>query len=109
MIDPTERWPRGHEGKPDYARLVTYADCLYTQDPAKLGGVNTAVVGAAIDDLVSDRPGTRFGPRAIRAASFPPRPHLEAKVDAFAELSVVDFAAHALEQDRIARETVGAF
>jgi arginase family enzyme len=31
-----------------------------------------AVVGAPTDDLVSDRPGTRFGPRAIRAASCPP-------------------------------------
>jgi agmatinase len=44
-----------------------------------------------MDELVSDRPGTRFGPRAIRAASCPPGPHLEAKVDAFAELRVVDF------------------
>ena len=50
-----------------------------------------AIVGAPTDDLVSDRPGTRFGPRAIRAASCPPGPHLEAKVDAFAELRVVDF------------------
>ena len=48
-----------------------------------------AIVGAPTDDLVSDRPGTRFGPRAIRAASCPPGPHLEAKVDAFEELRVV--------------------
>src|SRR5688572_33148737 len=33
----------------------------------------------------------RFAPRAIRAASCPPGPHLEAGVDAFAELRVVDF------------------
>ena len=50
-----------------------------------------AIVGAPTDDLVSDRPGTRFGPRAIRAASCPPGPHLEAGVDAFAELRLVDF------------------
>src|SRR6185437_896003 len=43
------------------------------------------------DDLVSDRPGTRHGPRAIRAASCPPGPHLETGVDAFAELRTVDF------------------
>jgi agmatinase len=48
-------------------------------------------VGAPTDDLVSDRPGTRFAPRAIRAASCPPGPHLEAKVDAFRELRVVDY------------------
>ena len=44
-----------------------------------------------MDDLTSDRPGTRFGPRAIRAAGCPPGPHLEAGVDALAELRVVDF------------------
>ena len=91
MIDPTERWPRGHEEKPDYAGLLTYAGCPYTQDPADLVDVDVAVVGAPTDDLVSDRSGTRFGPRAIRAASCPPGPHLEAKLDAFEELSVVDF------------------
>jgi agmatinase len=91
VIDPTERWPRGHEEKPDYAGLLTYGGAPYTQDPAELAGVDVVVVGAPTDDLVSDRPGARFGPRAIRAASCPPGPHLEAKVDAFAELSVVDF------------------
>jgi agmatinase len=91
VIDPTERWPRGHEEKPDYAGLLTYAGTPYTQDPAHLAGVDVAVVGAPTDDLVSDRSGTRFGPRAIRAASCPPGPHLEAKVDALAQLSVVDF------------------
>ena len=91
MIDPTERWPRGHEEKPDYAGLLTYGGAPYTQDPAELEGVDVAVVGAPTDDLVSDRPGTRYGPRAIRSASFPPGPHLEAGIDAFAALSVVDF------------------
>jgi agmatinase len=91
VIDPTERWPRGHDEKPDYAGLLTYGGARYTQDPAELEGVDVAVVGAPTDDLVSDRPGTRYGPRAIRAASFPPGPHLEAGIDAFAALSVVDF------------------
>ena len=72
MIDPTERWPRGHEEKPDYAGLLTYAGVLHTQDPAELAGADVAIVGAPADDLVSDRPGARFGPRAIRAASVPP-------------------------------------
>jgi agmatinase len=44
-----------------------------------------------MDDLVSDRPGARLAPRAIRGASSPPGPHLEVKVDAFAELRVIDF------------------
>jgi agmatinase len=63
----------------------------YTQDPAELAGADVAIVGAPTDDLVSDRPGARFGPRAIRAASAPPGPHLEVGVDGFAELRVVDF------------------
>jgi agmatinase len=44
-----------------------------------------------MDDLVSDHPGTRFGPRAIRGASIGPGRHLEAGIDPFAELRVVDF------------------
>jgi arginase family enzyme len=50
-----------------------------------------AIVGAPMDDLVSDRPGARLAPRAIRAASCPPGPHLEAKIDAFATLRALDF------------------
>ena len=92
MIDPLERWRElGLPDKPDYAGLLTYAGMPYTQDAAELEGVDVAIVGAPTDDLVSDRPGTRSGPRAIRAASCPPGPHLEAKVDAFAALRVVDF------------------
>jgi agmatinase len=90
VIDPLERW--GALGdKPDYAGLLTYGGMPYTQSAAELRGVDVAIVGAPMDDLVSDRPGTRFGPRAIRAASCPPGPHLEARVDALRELSVVDF------------------
>ena len=90
MIDPLERW-REYGEKPDYAGLLTFGAVPYTQDPAELEDVDVAIVGAPIDDLVSDRPGARFGPRAIRAASCPPGPHLEAKVDAMAELRIVDF------------------
>ena len=92
MIDPIERWRRlGLPDKPDYAGLLTFGGAPYTQDPAELVGVDVAIVGAPTDDLVSDRPGTRFAPRAIRAAGCPPGPHLEAGIDAFAELRIVDF------------------
>lgn len=92
MIDPLERWRElGLPDKPDYAGLLTYAGLPYTQDPAELEGVDVAIVGAPMDDLTSDRPGTRFGPRAIRAAGCPPGPHLEAGVDAMEELRMIDF------------------
>lgn len=90
MIDPLERWAQYGE-KPDFAGLLTYGGLPYTQDPAELAGLDVAIVGAPTDDLVSDRPGARFAPRAIRAASCPPGPHMEAKVDAFEVLNLVDF------------------
>jgi agmatinase len=77
--------------KPDYAGFLSFGGMPLAQEPRDLEGVDVAVVGAPTDDLVSDRPGTRYAPRAIRAASCPPGPHLEAKVDAFADLRVVDY------------------
>ncbi len=92
MIDPLERWLElGLPDKPDYAGLLTFAGLPYTQDPVELANVDVAIVGAPMDDLTSDRPGTRFGPRAIRSASCPPGPHLEARLDAVERLRVVDF------------------
>ena len=112
MIDPLERWSAYGE-KPDYAGLLSYAGMPYTQDPAHLEGADVVIVGAPTDDLVSDRPGTRFAPRAIRAASCPPGPHLETRVDAFAELRVLDFGdasvvpADPARSHAAVRETVG--
>ena len=90
MIDPLQRWA-GIGEKPDYAGPLSYGGAPYTQDAAFLVGADVAIVGAPMDELVSDRPGTRFAPRAIRAASCPPGPQLESGVDALAGLRVVDF------------------
>ena len=90
MLDPQQRWAQYGE-KPDYLGLLTFGGVPYTEDPAELEGFDVAIVGAPMDDLVSDRPGARLAPRAIRAASSPPGPHLEVGIDAFAELRVVDF------------------
>ncbi len=90
MIDPLQRWADAGE-KPDYAGLLTFAGVPYTQDAAHLEGVDVAIAGAPMDDLVSDRPGPRFGPRAICAASSSSGPRLKSGVDALGELRVVDF------------------
>src|SRR6186997_2478638 len=90
MIDPQRRW-RPLDDKPDYAGFLSFGGAPIAQEPEHLGGVDVAIVGAPTDDLVSDRPGARFAPRAIRAASCPPGPHLEAKVDATRVLRIVDF------------------
>jgi agmatinase len=89
VLDPNARWPDGE--KPEFAGLPTYAALPWTEDPAELAGVDAAIVGAPFDELVSDRPGTRYGPRAIRLASIPGGPHLEAGIDALAALRVVDY------------------
>jgi agmatinase len=90
MIDPQKRWAAYGE-KPDFAGLLTFAGQRYSEDPEDLAGVDVAIVGAATDELVSDRPGARYGPRAIRAAGCPPGRHLAAGIDAFEQLTVIDF------------------
>jgi agmatinase len=112
MIDPMRRWAHVHE-KPDYAGLATFCGAPYTEDPAELPGFDVAIVGAPMDELVCERPGTRLGPRAIRQASAVPGPHLEAGVDAFGALKVVDYGdAAVLPADPVAshraiEQTVG--
>ena len=91
MIDPLTRWAAYGE-KPDYAGLPSFAGLPYTEDPEELCGADAVIVGAPMDELTSDSPGTRFGPRAIRAASCAPGPHMEARVDALRQaLRVIDF------------------
>jgi len=71
---------------------MTFAGLPYTRTPRISAGADVAIVGAPMDDLTSDRPGTRYGPRAIRAASVVSGPHLEAGVDALRDvLRVLDF------------------
>ncbi len=54
-----------------------------------------AILGAPFDEGVTFRPGTRFGPRAIRQAedvAFPvDRPNMELGVDPFTVLDIVDY------------------
>ena len=112
VLDPNQRW-KAYGEKPDYAGLLTFGGLPYTEDPAELRGLDVVVLGAPMDDLVSDRPGARFGPRAIRAAGCAPGPHLEAKIDAFAELRMCDFGdapvvpADPAGSHRAIEETVG--
>lgn len=63
--------------------------------PEDLRGADVAVLGAPMDDLVTHRPGARFGPRSIRAAidggDVPKLWHMDLGVDPFADLSIVDY------------------
>jgi len=57
-------------------------------------GYDVVFVGAPFDGGTTNRPGTRFGPRAIRGTDYLPqdgsRPHLALGVDPLAEMRVAD-------------------
>jgi agmatinase len=63
-------------------------------DTASYAGADVVIVGAPFDGGTSHRPGTRFGPSAIRQACYLPhdgsRPSLALRVDALRDLRVYD-------------------
>jgi agmatinase len=56
----------GTEIEPSYAGALSFMRRKYSRD---LEGVDIAVTGIPFDQAASNRPGTRFGPEAIRKAS----------------------------------------
>ena len=54
------------KGSPSYAGALSFMRRKYSRD---LGGVDVAVTGIPLDTATTNRPGARFGPRAVRAAS----------------------------------------
>ena len=80
----------GTTSEPTYAGAVSFMRRKYTQD---LEGVDIAVTGVPLDTATTNRPGARFGPRAIRAASSImawERPY-GTEVDPFDKLAVIDY------------------
>jgi agmatinase len=60
------RAPYGAMTEPPYAGATSFLRTRYSRD---LAGVDVAVLGVPYDLGVTNRPGTRFGPRAVRQAS----------------------------------------
>ena len=62
--------------------------------PASFADADVVIVGAPFDGGTSNRPGARFGPRAMRQACYLPhdgsRPSLAMRVDGLADLRVLD-------------------
>ena len=56
----------GTTPEPTYAGITSFMRRKYTKD---LKGVDVAVTGIPLDTATTNRPGARFGPRAIRSAS----------------------------------------
>ncbi|MBI2244016.1 MAG: agmatinase [Nocardioides sp.] len=69
-------------------------DPIDLDDAEALAAADVVVLGAPFDGGTSHRPGTRFGPSAIRQTDYLPqdgsRPHLALRVDALRDLRVVD-------------------
>jgi agmatinase len=89
---PREGTPR--YGPPDalvsprYAGVKTFARCPLVDDPE---GVDVAILGIPFDTSTTNRPGARFGPEAIRAASIALRPYNPAQdTQVLGRLSVAD-------------------
>src|SRR5690606_37832903 len=57
---------KGREAEATYAGALSFLRCRYRPDPAD---VEVAVTGVPFDTATTARPGARFGPRGIRAAS----------------------------------------
>jgi agmatinase len=78
---------------PSYAGLLGYCRRPWIPDPDELAqrAPDVAIVGAPFDDAVSHRPGARFGPRAIREATYTDGKYsLQLDVEPFKVLDVVD-------------------
>lgn len=83
----TERWPP--LASPRFSQVATFARVKHVRE---LEGVDAAFIGVPFDDLSTFRPGSRFGPRAVREASTFLRSYNPAlDVDPFQELTIVDY------------------
>ncbi len=82
----------GQQYGPDFTFLGVPA-CDLTE-PASYDGADVVIIGAPFDGGTSHRPGTRFGPQAIRQACYlghdGSRPHLALRADGLTDLVVRD-------------------
>jgi agmatinase len=85
----------GRDDGPFYAGMVnTFCGQELVLQKEGLPGADVAVLGAPFDDGTSGRPGTRFGPRAIRDADEGGRwgrPHMTLGIDPLEAMKVVDY------------------
>ena len=99
-LDPSRRF--GESTEANYAGAVSFLRRPYAR---QADGANVAVWGVPLDTSVSNRPGTRFGPRAIREAStiMCGDPAYPFTFDIFDELAVVDTGDCSLDYGHIDR------
>jgi agmatinase len=77
-----------------HAGLVSFAHRPFLTEPEQLDSwqPDVAIVGAPFDISTTNRPGARFGPRAMRASAYEPGTyHLDLGIEIFDWIEVVDF------------------
>lgn len=77
-----------------FGGLSTFGQRPFLTDPEQLDEwkPDVAIVGAPFDLATSNRPGARFGPRAIRSLAYEPGTyHLDLGLEIFDHLEVVDY------------------
>ncbi|MBK1622355.1 agmatinase [Afifella marina] len=81
---------KGGAADPTYAGALSFMRRKYSRD---LTNVDVAILGIPLDVTVTNRPGARFGPQAIRRASaiFDGDPQYPWGIDIFENLAVVDY------------------
>jgi agmatinase len=113
--DPPKQVDRRIAEGPAYLGPTTFCRVPLLTRPDELDDVrpDIAIVGAPWDDGVTYRPGARFGPRAVRTASYQAADwHLELEVAPLEVLRVIDYgdapvmpgmaeASHAAIRDRV--------
>lgn len=80
----------GNTPEPNYSGALSFARRMYTKN---LSDAEVAVTGIPFDTATTNRPGTRFGPRGIRAASTEVawQRNWPWEFDVWSELNVVDY------------------
>jgi formimidoylglutamase len=118
VSDPDRQLSPGYRAQlsgPSYEGIATFAQRPLLTEPEELDrwAPDVAIVGAPWDDSTTNRPGARFGPRALRALAYVPGTfHLDFGIEIFESLEVVDFgdahcphglveASHAAIRERV--------
>ncbi|MFT0891394.1 agmatinase [Pseudochelatococcus sp. G4_1912] len=81
---------RGGSSEPTYSGALSFMRRRFSRD---IEGVDATIWGVPFDCATSNRPGTRFGPQALRRASaiFDGDPQFPSGLDPFDALTVVDW------------------
>ena len=77
-----------------FGGIRTFGQRPFLTDPEQLDAwqPDVAIVGAPFDIATTNRPGARFGPRAIRALAYEPGTyHLDLGIEIFDHIEVVDY------------------